>query len=918
MKPPDPSTPHWRRLDEIFQAAVDQPAEERDAFLERACAGDAELRSEVAALLRSDAIAGGFLENVIGGEAGRMVGVPSPPTPQRFGPYRIVGDLGRGGMGAVYLAVRDDDEYRKQVAVKLLHRGLETGEAVARFRDERQILAAFEHPGIVRLLDGGSTEEGWPYLVMERVEGVPITDYCEGRGLTVRDRLALFRQVCAAVQYAHQRLVIHRDIKPGNILVGADGTPKLLDFGIAKLLDPDQPGGRPATVAGLHRLTPEYASPEQARGEPVTTATDVYSLGAVLYELLTGARPHRFEGATVVQMLHALSDVDPPRPSLAAAAVRRRALRGDLDTIVMKALEKEPGRRYASAEQLSEDLRRHLEGRPIAARAGTWVYRTGKFVRRQRALVAAAAVVLVTLTAATIVSLQQARRAQRRFLDVRHLATSLLFEVDESIRGLEGSTAARELIVTRALQYLDSLAQEADDDPALSRELAAAYVKVGQIQGSSRAPSLGRPRDAIESHRKAVAILQRLAASGQDDVSTRWLRARALYSRGDLYRAERQLGPARESLREATRLVQSIPRTADFDHEAVVMGYLALFAVEEETGSPAAMAEVARDTLEAARAMARSRDSPEAGYWMGIAHEMAGLAQARAADPEGAVRAYDEARTIFTALVAEHPQRAAYRRELSLSHARVAGHLSGTGESSVWEPSLPDLRRAEDMMRRALHLRESQLERDPNDQRAAVETANRFAQLGAILSPGVPHQAIPLFERAVEMHRRLPGPVRRSGYSRQLEWFTHCSMAEPLARVGRRGEAVAAIQEGLAIVEEDAREAGFEKDLALLMCRYQAARARRALGEAAVAADQLAEVAAGLRRLIAAQPSHIVPYIGLVDTLRLHAETSPRARCAKLEEADSAWRSWPAASTSFTRLRQAEIAAALASCRPRG
>jgi hypothetical protein len=914
MKLPGRTPERWRRIEEVFQSAVDQPLDERDAFLDRACAGDPELRDEIASLLRSDAVAGGFPENLIRGEAGLFAGVPAPLA-RRFGPYRIVSELGQGGMGAVYLAVRDDDEYRQQVAVKLLQRGLETPEAVARFRDERQILAALEHPGIVRLLDGGSTAEGLPYIVMERVEGVPITDHCQGGRLPVRDRLLLFRQVCAAVQYAHQRLVIHRDIKPGNILVGADGTPKLLDFGIAKLLDPDHPRGRQAqTRTGLHRLTPEYGSPEQARGEPVTTATDVYSLGAVLYELLTGARPHRFEGESVVHMVHAICEVEPPRPSLAAPPARRRALRGDLDNVVMKALQKEPGRRYASAEQLSEDLRRHLDGQPVAARAGTWAYRAGKFVRRQRGVVAAAALLVLTLATGTMVSLQQARRAQRHFTDVRQLANSLLFEVDERIEGLEGSTAARELIVTRALQYLDGLTQEADDDPALSRELAAAYLKIGQIQGSSRRPSLGRPRDGIQSHRKAESILGRLAASGQDDASVRWLRARALYGLGDLYRAERQLGPARESLTEASRLVQSIPRTADFDHEVVVTGYLALFAVEDETGSPAAMAEVARNALAAATEMARSRDSPEARYWIGIAHEMAGHAQARSADPEAAVHAYDQARAIFAALVAEHPAQAAYRRELALSYARLAGHLSGTGETSVWEPSLRDPRAAAEMMRQAVRLRESHRERDPNDQRAAVETANTVAHLAAILSPDLPQESIGLFARAAEMHRRLPAPVRRSGYSRQLEWFTHCSMAEPLARLGRRAEATAAMREGLAIVEEDAREAGFEKGLALLTCRYQAARARRALGEAA-AAGQLAEVAGGLKRLIDAQPSHIVPYIGLVDTLLLESEMRPDVRCALLEQADVAWRSWRGPPTSLIRLRQAEIGTALAACR---
>jgi tetratricopeptide (TPR) repeat protein len=913
VKPRDPTPERWRKIDEVFHAAVERPVEQRDAFLDLACAGDDALRAEVEELLGSDGAAEAFLESAVLGEARWWVAEPAAPISRRLGPYRIVGELGHGGMGAVYLAVRDDDEYRKEVAIKLLPRGLETGEAVARFRDERQILAALEHPGIVRLLDGGSTEDGLPFLVMERVEGATITEYCDGRALPVRERLLLFRQVCAAAQYAHQRLVVHRDIKPSNILVGADGTPKLLDFGIARLLGTEDAGRQPQTRTGMHRFTPEYGSPEQARGEPVTTATDVYSLGAVLYELLTGARPHRLEGDGVVQMLRAICDVDPLRPSAVAPPARRRALRGDLDNIVLKALNKAPGGRYASVEQLSEDLRRHLEGQPVAARAGTWAYRAGKFVRRERRLVAAAAVVLVTLSAATVVSLQQARRAERRFADVRRLASSLVFEVDEGIKGLEGSTAARELIVSRALEYLDTLSREAGDDVALSRELAAAYVKIGEIQGSPRGPNLGRPRDGIESHLKARHILDRLAASGREDASIRWSLARTLYGLADVYRADGRLEPARESLLEATRLVESIPKDADFDHEAMVRGYLALFQLEDVMGDPAAMAELAQSCLETATEMAALRRSPEARYWMGIAHEMAGHAQARSADPEAAVREFERATAVFEELMALHPENASYRRELSMAYGRLAGHLSGTGEASVWEPSLRDPRRAEEMFRKAIRLREWQLERDPEDQRGALETANRIAQLAVTIAAGDPQESSRLFQRAAEIHRGLPVHYRRSGYSRQLEWFTHCSMAEPLARLGRRAEAAAAFREGLAIAEHLAREAGFENRLAPLVCRYQAARSQFALGEEGVA-ERLEEVAAGLRQLIAAHPSNVIPYIGLVETLQLQAEVRPRSRCDFLQQAEAAWLSWPGASTSLVRLRRAEIQAALAGC----
>ncbi|HWO23421.1 MAG TPA: protein kinase [Kofleriaceae bacterium] len=330
-----------------------------------------------------------------------------PPAPRRIGPYRIGRELGHGGMGTVYLAVRDDDEYRTEVAIKLLHHGL--APAVARFRDERQILATLEHPGIVRLLDGGSTKERLPYLVMEHIVGAPITTWVDARNLGVRARVELFCKVCVAVAYAHGKLVIHRDIKPSNILVTEDGTPKLLDFGIAKLLDPEA-GREAATSTGFLLCTPAYAAPEQVLGQPVSTATDVYALGAVLYELLAGVPAQRLKGDGL-DALQAMIKVDPVRPSSVAPPERRRAIAGDLDNIVLKALHKEPGRRYASVEQLASDLQRHLDGLPVLARTGTWLYRAGKLVRRHRRVIAVTAVVLASLTAATVISAGQARRA---------------------------------------------------------------------------------------------------------------------------------------------------------------------------------------------------------------------------------------------------------------------------------------------------------------------------------------------------------------------------------------------------------------------------------------------------------------------------------------------------------------------------
>jgi eukaryotic-like serine/threonine-protein kinase len=418
------SPERWQRIETLFEQAMALPEAERGGFLDRECErdgpSDRELRAEVGELLASAPTAQGSLRGAIAAAA-RTLASESVISQigRRIGPFRLLALLGEGGMGAVYLAERADAQFAHRVAVKILSHSVGSPQAIARFRDERQILAALEHPNIVRLLDGGSTDEELPYLVMEHIEGASITRYAEQRELPVRARVALVRQVCAALQYAHQNLVVHRDVKPSNILVDAAGTPKVLDFGIAKLLAPiagDGGGGferEARTRTGFAIFTPEYASPEQARGDAVTTAADVYSVGAVLYELTAGQPPHRTSGSAL-EILQAICEVDPARPSAVAPLPRRRELAGDLDNIILKALHKEPAGRYASMEQLANDLACWMDGLPVTARTQTWGYRARKFVRRNRALVIAAMAVTLALLAATVVSLRQARLADEQ------------------------------------------------------------------------------------------------------------------------------------------------------------------------------------------------------------------------------------------------------------------------------------------------------------------------------------------------------------------------------------------------------------------------------------------------------------------------------------------------------------------------
>ncbi len=434
-----------QRAKEIYEAAAERDPSERPALLDEACSDDRELRAEVEELLSFLPESGDFIERPLLADLSLAGSIAQTlAAGRRIGPYRVLEEIGRGGMGAVYLAVRADDEFSQQVAIKLVWPGFDSAEVVRRFKQERQILANLDHPNIGRLLDGGTTEEGWPYVVMEYVNGVPITEYCDEHQLSVAERLKLFQQVCAAVAYAHRNLVVHRDLKPGNIFVTREGSVKLLDFGIAKILDPSlRPDALSLTHTGMYAMTPEYASPEQARGENITTASDVYSLGVTLYELLTGVHPFRFKTRVLHEMLRTICEDEPARPSLVCSPgfsrkdsstelppeggttnflsahentpdKLRRRLQGDLDHIILKAMRKEPEQRYASVEQLSEDIRRHLEGQPVIARKGSASYRARKFIRRHKVGVAATAALALALIAGMIVGLWQAGRARER------------------------------------------------------------------------------------------------------------------------------------------------------------------------------------------------------------------------------------------------------------------------------------------------------------------------------------------------------------------------------------------------------------------------------------------------------------------------------------------------------------------------
>jgi eukaryotic-like serine/threonine-protein kinase len=516
-----PAGERWARVKELFEAAVDLDPNQRAVLLERECDGDEVLRGEIESLLKSDEQTGSFIEQPVFTIPRDLFpdNAEAPLAGRQFGAYQLIREIGRGGLGAVYLAARADDEYRKEVAIKVIRRGLDTEDIIRRFRNERQILAQLDHPNIARLIDGGTTDDGLPYFVMEYVNGEPINAYCDANALPTTDRLTLFRKVCAAVTYAHQNLIIHRDLKPSNILVTQEGEPKLLDFGIAKLLSAGDELFT-QTIPALRVMTPEYASPEQVKGEKITTTSDVYSLGVLLYELLTGQRPYRLKTRTPEEIARAITEQEPERPSTAvsqrpdrnssrSAIPNPKFLRGDLDNIVLMAMRKEPARRYTSVGQFSEDIRRHLEGLPVRARKDTFAYRSSKFVNRHRIGVAAAALVLLSLVGgivATLIQVQTARSERAKAEAISTFLQKTLHASDPAVN-LSSQPTVKDILDDASKRLAtEELSDQPEVRAELQRIIGASYLSLGQY-------------DLAEQNLMAALQTQTLV-SGEDGVET--------------------------------------------------------------------------------------------------------------------------------------------------------------------------------------------------------------------------------------------------------------------------------------------------------------------------------------------------------------------------------------------------------------
>lgn len=898
----------WREIEKLFAQAIEHPLSERKSFLDHACGEDEDLRRELESLLDCDDPEECLVNVPV------LASVGPDMAGRRIGAYRVDHLIGHGGMGSVYLGVRDDDHYRKQVAIKVLKRGMDTEFMLGRFRQERQILANLEHPFIARLLDGGATEDGLPYFVMEYVDGNPITKYCAEANLSIPERLRLFRLVCEAVQHAHQNLVVHRDIKPSNILTTKEGIPKLLDFGIAKVLQPGVSGRATVTHQGFRMLTPDYASPEQVKGLTISTASDIYSLGAVLYEVLTGQRPHRFTSGSFGDMEKTVCELEPEKPSAVVGKQWRRQLSGDLDNIILTAMRKEPQRRYASAAELSEDLRRHMEHMPILAREDRWTYRAVKFINRNRMGVAAGLLLIASLIGGMVTTAFQARRAERRFQEVRTLANSVLFEIHAEIETLPGATRARELMVRTVLRYLNNLARESSGDPSLQWELATAYQKVGDVQGYGLRPNLGQRSESMESHRRAVAIGEKLAARGYDPKVQRLLAVS--YDRiGHLIEGtQTQAEGGIEYYRRAQELLERLNRDAPGnaqDSPILITVYGHQGDAEFLRGRLGEAAASWQRTLDLAEQWSARHPSEAARLELGVAHWRVSKAAQLTGD---LLKALEHARTaiaIHEQLAAGQPSSTARQRELLNSYERLS-YVAGNSDML----NLGDQATAYLYNRKVVAIAEALQQADPNNTMASSDLviAKRFACA-----------FMPDLDAARVVHECQEVLDTATGHGRQLievQPSVALRLAPALMKLGRHNEAAQTMLRATHLLAGAIQDWPWRTDLRLSLIRVhrQFGTMLLAMGKAAQALSQYRAGLAIAEELRPSRPQDLVLHRELADcytSLGQYYERRDLKQAGEWYKKDLAiWSSWPrrAVSSRFDQGCREMAARNLARC----
>jgi non-specific serine/threonine protein kinase/serine/threonine-protein kinase len=798
----------WARVKDLFQEALSVEPESRVGLLDRECGEDVALREEVESLLAAHedsavsleapthiplfgSVVRRVREEVSRGEA--LIG-------RTIGQYRIESLIGEGGMGSVYLALRDDAEFKMQVAIKVLNRSSSGGDVVNRFRLERRILARLNHPFIARIFDGGVSEEGLLYFVMEYIPGIPLDEYLRRNQPTLEARLQLFREICSAVSFAHQNLVVHSDIKTSNILIMEDGIPKLLDFGISQVLDPEHRETAREQEGKVAALTPAYASPEQLRGLPLSTASDIYSLGVLLYEMVCGRLPYEVDRSNPFAILAKISGGDPPKPSVISPLP---GVHGDLDAIVLKAIQPEPQDRYITTNQLSQDVDRYLKHQPVVAWPDSPYYRTQKFVRRNRVPVVVGFIAALSLVGGILAASymadraeEQRLRAEARFEDVRQLASSLIFELDSDLARIPGATGVRGKLVERALEYLDRLGNESGEDLELQRELALAYEKLGDVQGRPNVANIGNSALALECYRKALSIREGVRdkandAQSRQDIANTYSRLSGLLKLMGDY--EGGLNYDRDSLRMYREMLSLDPGNLEYRRK-VASAYTALGGGLSQIGDWDGVLETRRQALRMfEEIIAAGSDNPEDVRGLCLAHRRLGGILLMLKNQKQAENHFRKALSIAQEMMRERPGDSRNVQDLAASATALGGLLYETGQFDE----------AMERYREAIEIHDQIAKSDPLDARnrsLLASNVHRFAR--TMIRTRDPKPALPHLQRSLEMRQALARENPMNAGAQGEVGESHMLLGDYYTVTGDKARALTSYRRAMAVFRE--------------------------------------------------------------------------------------------------------------------
>lgn len=799
----------WAQVKEVFQQALLLEPHERREFLRSQCTGDSALREEVESLLAASAEDVDVLDtpNHLP-SLGPVVQQVRDEWDKRdsiigsvIGSYRVQSLIGEGGMGSVYLAVREDAEFRMQVAIKVLHRTSGGFDIVERFRLERQILARLNHPFIARIFDGGITGEGLLYFVMEYIQGIPLDEYLRRTNPGLATRLQMFREICSAVSFAHQNLVVHSDIKMGNILIMEDGMPKLLDFGISRVLDPEGKERAGVQEGRNTALTPAYASPEQLRGESLSTASDIYSLGVLLYEMVCGRRPYEVDPVNPLAILSRIAAGHAPRPSEISMLP---GVQSDLDAIIFKAMQVRPGDRFITANQFSQDVARYLSHEPVSACPNTALYRTRKFLRRNRVAVLVGMVAAASLLGGIVTSTHLARtaeyerqRAEARFEDVRQLASSLLFDLDADLARLPGATGVRGKLVERALEYLDRLSHETSGNQQLERELAAAYERLGDVQGRPTVANIGNTALALECYRKALSIRQGIASNDESNLQVKAEIAQTYSRLSGLLKLMGDYQGGLQYDRDALRMYQEMlaldPMSLDHRRQ-VASAYTALGGGLSQVGDWDGVLETRRQALRMfEEILAAGSKDLEDRRGLCLAHRRLGGILLMLKDTRASEDHFRQALTIAQDMLRDNAMDARNLNDVAASAMALGGLLYD--ERRFGE--------AKDRYRQAIQIHEDLAATDPLDARNRSLLASAMYRLArTMIAAGDPDPALPLLRRTLEMRTELAAENPMNAGAQGEVGESHMLIGDCLLAMKQQQAALASYREAMEIYRQ--------------------------------------------------------------------------------------------------------------------